>query len=82
MRAVLFVDFTIVSNFLSRYRVQAQLEALGARPMEQTLALLRQLKYSENVMFAGKKDPYADSITYGYEEQTHADVEMILLDLL
>jgi hypothetical protein len=28
--------------------------------MEQTLAMLRQLKYTENVMFAGK-DPYTNA---------------------
>jgi hypothetical protein len=57
--------------------------------MEQTLALLRQLKYTENVMFAGYKDPYTSAISsrregvrLGKEEPSHSDVEMILLDLL
>jgi hypothetical protein len=57
--------------------------------MEQTLALLRQLKYTENVMFAGNKDPYAnpsssrrEEVRLGREEPSHSDVEMILLDLL
>ena len=68
---------------------QVQLESLGKRPMEQTLALLRQLKYTENVMFAGNKDPYASAVRstreqarLGKEEPSHSDVEMILLDLL
>jgi hypothetical protein len=57
--------------------------------MEQTLALLRQLKYTENVMFAGNKDPYTNAISsireevsLVREEPSHSDVEMILLDLL
>jgi hypothetical protein len=49
--------------------------------MEQTLALLRQLKYTENVMFAENKDPYADSLSKA-EQQMLSDIEMILLDLL
>jgi hypothetical protein len=69
---------------------QVQLESLGKRPMEQTLALLRQLKYTENVMFAGNKDPYTNAcissireeVRLGKEEPSHSDVEMILLDLL
>jgi hypothetical protein len=48
--------------------------------MEQSLSLLRQLKYIENVMFAGK-DPYTEPEPSS-NEQTHADIEMILLDLL
>jgi hypothetical protein len=57
--------------------------------MEQTLALLRQLKYTENVMFAGNKDPYTNAtssireeVRLGKEEPSNSDVEMILLDLL
>jgi Ran GTPase-activating protein (RanGAP) involved in mRNA processing and transport len=68
---------------------QVQLESLGKRPMEQTLALLRQLKYTENIMFAGSKDPYTNAVSstgeevkLGKEEPSHSDVEMILLDLL
>jgi Ran GTPase-activating protein (RanGAP) involved in mRNA processing and transport len=71
------------------YCFQVQLESLGKRPMEQTLALLRQLKYTENVMFAGSKDPYTNAassireeVRVGKEEPSHSDVEMILLDLL
>jgi hypothetical protein len=50
--------------------------------MEQTLSLLRQLKYTENVMFTGNKDPYTYSNRSGSDEPTQSDVEMILLDLL
>lgn len=57
--------------------------------MEQSLSLLRQLKYTENIIFSGK-DPYTEvaesrSGSGGVlqsSEAFHADVEMILLDLL
>ena len=49
--------------------------------MEQSLSLLRQLKYTENIIFSGK-DPYIDATDVGPNEPSHADVEMILLDLL
>ena len=39
-------------------RVMAKIQGLGTKPMEQSLSLLRQLKYAENVIFAGR-DPYA-----------------------
>jgi hypothetical protein len=77
----------LLSAYFSCFQVK--LESLGKRPMEETLALLRQLKYTENVIFAGSKDPYANSISsikeevsLGREEASHSDVEMILLDLL
>jgi hypothetical protein len=48
------------------------------------------LKYTENVMFAGNKDPYTsaaissikEEVSLGRDEPSHCDVEMILLDLL
>jgi hypothetical protein len=49
--------------------------------MEQTLSLLRQLKYTENVLFAGR-NPYAEFNNAGQDEPCHADIDMILLDLL
>jgi hypothetical protein len=39
-------------------RVMARIQSLGTKPLEQSLSLLRQLKYAENVIFAGR-DPYA-----------------------
>lgn len=59
-------------------RVMAKIQALGTRPMDQTLALLRQLKYTENVFFEDK-NPYEDTTL---KDTVHQDVEMILLDLL
>jgi hypothetical protein len=46
--------------------------------MDQTLSLLRQLKYTENLMFA-ELDPYGESVSPG---RVHRDIEMILVDLL
>lgn len=57
------------------------MQSLGTRPMEQSLSLLRQLKYTENIMFAGK-DPYTEVSESATDEPKHADVEMVLLDLL
>ncbi|GKY99470.1 hypothetical protein MPSEU_000901300 [Mayamaea pseudoterrestris] len=62
-------------------RIMAKIQSLGTKPMEQSLSLLRQLRYMENIIFIGK-DPYAELEDSNSEEQTHADVEMILLDLL
>jgi hypothetical protein len=62
------------------FKCQAKIQSLGTRPMEETLSLLRQLKYTENVLFAGR-DPYSEfSETSG--EHNHSDIDMILLDLL
>jgi hypothetical protein len=48
---------------------------------EQTLALLRLLKFVESVMFQDK-DPFADNATIRDPEQpSPSDVEMIILDL-
>lgn len=60
---------------------QAKIQSLGTKPMEQSLSLLRQLKYTENIMFSGR-DPYAEPANASPEDTTHSDVEMILLDLL
>ena len=49
--------------------------------MEDTLSLLRQLKYTESIMFADR-NPYADKSTWDSDAPTHSDVEMVLLDLL
>jgi len=59
-------------------RVMSKIQSLGARPMDQTLSLLRQLKYTENVLFEGR-NPYEDTTL---KDTIHQDVEMILLDLL
>jgi len=59
-------------------RVMAKIQSLGTRPMDQTLSLLRQLKYTENVFFE-TKNPYEDTTL---KDTVHQDVEMILLDLL
>jgi hypothetical protein len=98
----------------------AKIKSLGTKPMDQSLSLLRQLKYAENVIFAGR-DPYASSPSSSSsgssspsttpspsgrhrshvapgssgissnqnsnsrvpdDRLSHADVEMILLDLL
>jgi hypothetical protein len=48
--------------------------------MEQTLSLLRQLKYIESVMFEGQ-NPYAD-FNESPDAPCHADIDMILMDLL
>jgi len=45
------------------------------------LSLLRQLKYTENIIFSGK-NPYTDAADIGPDELAHVDVEMILLDLI
>ena len=39
-------------------RVMTKLQGLGTKPMDQSLSLLRQLKYCENAIFSGR-DPYA-----------------------
>lgn len=62
--------------------LQAKLESLGTKPLEQTLSLLRKLKYVENVIFPEhtayeELDKLRES-----EHATRLDVEMILLDLI
>ncbi|KAL7566727.1 hypothetical protein ACA910_017781 [Epithemia clementina (nom. ined.)] len=59
-------------------RIMTKIQSLGTRPMDQTLSLLRQLKYMENVFFAGR-NPYERP---NAKDPTHQDIEMILLDLL
>lgn len=63
-------------------RIRAKLESLGTKPLEQTLSLLRKLKYVENVIFPEhtayeELDKLRES-----EHATRLDVEMILLDLI
>ena len=59
---------------------QAQLQSLGTKPIEQTLSLLRQLKYTEAALLAGK-NLYVDDIGLDLYP-SYPDVEMILLDIL
>ena len=54
---------------------------LGSRPMDSTLSLLRQLKYTESKMF-GARNPYSDHGSDDISNYTHSDVEMVLVDLL
>jgi len=61
--------------------LQNKIQSLGTKPVDQSLSLLRQLKYTENIMFAGR-DPYSDEPSSNPDAPIHADVEMILLDLL
>lgn len=64
--------------------LQEKLEALGTKPsQEQTLALLRILKFVESVMFQGR-NPFssASNSIYDPEQPSVDDVEMIILDLL
>jgi hypothetical protein len=49
--------------------------------MEHTLSLLRQLKYIESIMFADR-NPYCELVSSESDNPSHADVEMVLLDLL
>ena len=49
--------------------------------MDEALALLRQLKYTETVLFKDQ-DPYAETPNDKSDLPSHADIEMILLDLL
>lgn len=50
--------------------------------MEQTLSLLRKLKYVENAMFKDR-NAYDESVDPGDKDlPTRRDVEMVLLDLL
>lgn len=53
-------------------RVMAKVQSLGSKPLlEQSLSLLRQLKYVENVIFAGR-DPYAASAEAGASRRRSA----------
>jgi hypothetical protein len=61
--------------------LQAKIQSLGTKPMELSLSLLRQLRYMENIIFTGR-DPYTTPDAVDPIEQSHVDVEMILLDLL
>ena len=54
---------------------------MGTRPTTETLSLLRQLKYTESVLFADC-DPYSETKELGTNDPSHSDVDMILLDLL
>jgi hypothetical protein len=59
---------------------QARLQALGTKPIEQTLSLLRQLKYTESAFLAGR-NLYVDDFDPNVYP-SYVDVEMILLDIL
>lgn len=73
------VDLLVFRDFV----LQEKLEALGTKPtQEQTLALLRLLKFVESVMFQGK-NPFTNRETiHDPEQPSPDDVEMIILDLL
>lgn len=62
-------------------RVMAQIQTLGTRPTSHTLALLRQLKFAESIIFSNR-NPYSDSQDVSADELSHGDIDMILLDLL
>lgn len=61
----------------SIFALQSKIQTLGAKPTEQMLGLLRQLKYTENAMFNGY-DPYDEAPR---SVGIRSDVEMVLLDL-
>lgn len=75
------ISLPAINNLFFPFVFQAKIQSLGNHPMEQTLSLLRQLKYTENVLFAGR-NPYAEFNDAGQKEPCHADIDMILLDLL
>ena len=61
---------------------QSKLEHLGTKPSAQTLSLLRQLKYVENMLLRDK-NVYVDNDDVDEPQYPSAiDVENILLDLL
>jgi Ran GTPase-activating protein (RanGAP) involved in mRNA processing and transport len=62
-------------------RIMTKLQALGSSQADQILALLRQLKFAESLLFAGKS-LYCDEPSIADNEAHYSDVEMILLDLL
>jgi len=62
-------------------RIREKLESVGLKPTQETLSLLRQLKFVENVLFQGK-DVYTDGEVREPDQPTPTDVEMIILDLL
>lgn len=62
-------------------RIREKLESVGLKPTQETLSLLRHLKFVENVLFQGK-GAYNDEEVRAPEQPTPADVEMIILDLL
>lgn len=62
-------------------RIMLKVNAMGTRPTSETLSLLRQLKYTESVLFANR-DPYSNTREIGSNVPSHSDVDMILLDLL
>ena len=65
------------ARFSQSVVLQAKIQTLGAKPTEQMLALLRQLKYTENAMFGGN-DPYDEAAR---SIGIRGDIEMVLLDL-
>ena len=62
-------------------RIREKLESVGLKPTQETLSLLRHLKFVENVLFQGK-NAYHDDEVRAPDQPTPADVEMIILDLL
>jgi hypothetical protein len=59
---------------------QARLQSLGTKPIEHTLSLLRQLKYTESALLTGG-NLYADDYDSNLYP-SYLDLEMILLDIL
>lgn len=59
-------------------RIMTKIQSTGSRPMDQTLSLLRQLKYLENAIFE-VGNPYESTEA---KNDLRQDIEMILLDLL
>jgi hypothetical protein len=72
--------FACLTNSL--LKLQARLESLGTKPLEQTLSLLRKLKYVENVIFPEHAEYEDLDRLRESEHATRLDVEMILLDLI
>jgi hypothetical protein len=62
-------------------RIREKLESVGLKPTQETLSLLRQLKFVENVLFQGRAF-YTDEEVHAPDQPTPADVETIILDLL
>jgi hypothetical protein len=60
--------------------MQVKFQSLGTKPIEQTLSLLRQLKYVESALLSGKNLYIEESEVV--DHPSYCDVEMILLDLL
>lgn len=63
-------------------RIKARLESLGAKPLDETLSLLRKLKYIESILFPDNNAYDEFDKGDGSHQPVRSDVEMILIDLL